>query len=230
MTENMIMDNCEIVRYSMPSLDKECSQKSREEVMREIEELQRQAYEEGFAAGEKAGFQEGKHKAAVLIERLEKIIDEISVFKKNLVSDLECQVVDLAIAMARKVISEEIRTRPEVIITVVKEALKRLQRTGPITIKVNPAMYDLFLEKKSELMDLHEDIVFDVNSNVSITGPMVISNTEEVVTDINEMVDNIVDVIKKSGAYSSDNKADKADIRSNIDEHEGKEEDSLELS
>ena len=229
MTENMIMDNCEIVRYSMPSLDKECSQKSREEVMREIEELQRQAYEEGFAAGEKAGFQEGKHKAAVLIERLENIIDEISVFKRNLVSDLECQVVDLAIAMARKVINEEIRKRPEVIITVVKEALKRLQRTGTISIRVNPAMYDLFLEKKSELTDLHEDIIIDVNSNVSITGPMVISNTEEVVTDIDEMVDNIVDVMKRSGVYSSDDREDKADIITNIDEHEGREEDSLEL-
>ncbi len=215
----MIMDKCEIVPYNMPSLEIECAPKSREEVMREIEELQRQAYEEGFAAGEKAGFEVGGSKAAVLIERLENMIKEVSDFKSTLVADLEGQVVDLAIAMARKVTGEEIRTRPEVIITVVKEALKRLQRTGTITVRVNPAIYELFLKRKSEFTELHEDIVFDVNAHVSVTGPMVISNTEEVVANIDELIDNIVAVIK-SGVGSSTEERGEGDITAHDDEPE----------
>jgi hypothetical protein len=117
----------------------------------------------------------------------------VAVFKENLVKELEKQVVDFAVAMARKIIIDEISAKPEVIVTVVKEALKRLQRMGTITIKINPALYDLFMKKKPELIDIHEDIIFDVNSNVSITGPLVISQTEEVVTDIEALIANIID-------------------------------------
>ena len=95
--------------------------------------------------------------------------------------------------MARKIIIDEISTKPEVIVTVVKEALKRLQRMGTITIKINPALYELFMEKKPELIDIHEDIIFDVNSNVSLTGPLVISQTEEVVTDIEALIANVIE-------------------------------------
>lgn len=188
-----ILDDSDVSPYCMPSLEDDCLPKRKEDILKEIEETQRRAYEEGFESGEKAGFADGEQKAAVLVERLEIIIEEVAVFKENLVKELEKQVVDFAVAMARKIIIDEISAKPEVIVTVVKEALKRLQRMGTITIKINPALYDLFMKKKPELLDIHEDIIFDVNSNVSINGPLVISQTEEVVTDIEALIANIVD-------------------------------------
>ncbi|RPI33494.1 MAG: hypothetical protein EHM54_10695, partial [Nitrospiraceae bacterium] len=198
----------------------------REDIIKELEETQRRAYEEGFESGEKAGFPDGEQKAAVLAERLERIIEEVAVFKENLVKELEAQVVDFAVAMARKVIIDEISTNPEVIVTVVKEALKRLQRVGTITIKINPALYDLFMKKKPELIDIHKDIIFDVNPNVALTGPLVISQTEEVVTDIEALIANItadVNIVKacnteqktqhtESDIHHTDHKLDKDDI------------------
>lgn len=191
-----ITNEGEVYLYSMPLLEDENSiLKSKQDTKRDIEELQRKAYEEGFASGERAGFADGEQKAVILIERLGKIIEEIAVFKENFVKDLEGQVVDLAIAMARKILHQEISARPELIVTVVKEALKKLQRTGVITIRINPALYDLFMKKKPELTDIHEDIIFDVNSNLSLTGPLVISQTEEVVTDIDALIARIIEDI-----------------------------------
>jgi flagellar biosynthesis/type III secretory pathway protein FliH len=176
----------------MPSLE-DSRHPKKEDIMKDIEDVQRRAYEEGFATGEKAGYADGEQKATVLAERLERIIEEVAVFKENLVNELENQVVNFAVAMARKIIIDEISARPEVIVTVVKEALKRLQRMGTITIKINPALYELFMKKRPELIDIHEDIIFDVNSNVALTGPLVISQTEEVVTDIDSLIANITD-------------------------------------
>jgi len=201
--KSKVLHSSDASLYCMPSLEEDRPMKSEEEMMKDIEDIQRKAYEEGFASGEKAGFAEGEHKAAVLIKGLEKIIEDVALFKENLVRDMECQVVDLAITIAKKIIAEEINTRPEIIVTVVKEALKKLQRMGTITIKINPALYDLFMKKKSEVIDIHEDIIFDVNANISLTGPLVISQTEEVVTDIDGLMSNIMEDMNKVKVQSS---------------------------
>jgi flagellar assembly protein FliH len=178
----------------MPSLEEENISQSRDDILQKNGDIQRQEYEEGFASGEKAGFTEGEQKASVLIDRLEKIIEEMTMFKENLVKDAEKQVVDLAVAIARK----------EIIITMVKEALKKLQKVGTITIKINPALYDLFMKKKPELIDIHQDIIFDVNSNIPLTGPLVISQTEEVVTDIDSLMSNIIEEMRIDRGQSSE--------------------------
>jgi len=188
----------------MPSLEDDSLPRRKEDIMKEIEDIQRRAYEEGFASGEKAGFADGEQKAAVLVERLETIIDEVAIFKENLVKEMEKQVVDFAVAMARKIIIDEINAHPEIIVAVVKEALKRLQRMGTITIKINPALYDLFMQNKPELIDIHEDIIFDVSSNVSLTGPLVISQTEEVVTDIEALIANVIQDINNVKAVKTE--------------------------
>jgi len=195
------------IPYIMPVLDKVVCVDDISFTQR-IENIQRSAYEEGFAVGERAGFGAGEQKAAVLIERLEGIIAEITSFKKNLVDDMEPQVVNLAVAIAQKIIIEEIKTDPSVIVTIVKEALRRLQRMGTITIRLNPSIYDLFMKKKPELLEVHQDISFEVDTHVPLTGPFVISQTQEVVTDTRSLVDNIAEEINSKNqtecSYDSD--------------------------
>lgn len=212
MFKTRIVNDCDVSAYCMPSLE-DSRLPRKEDILKDIEDIQRRAYEEGFASGEKAGFADGEQKAEVLVERLDKIIDEVAVFKENLVREVEKQVVDFALAMARKIIIDEISAKPEIIVTVVKEALKRLQRMGTITIKINPALYDLFMKKKPELMDIHEDIIFDVNSNVSLTGPLVISQTEEVVTDIEALIANITDDVNIVKARKTEFRTQNTDYR-----------------
>lgn len=205
--KNRILKYSDAACYSMPLLEDESIQECGE-IIQKAEDIERQAYEEGFHAGEKAGFAEGEQKAALLIEHFEKIIRELVQFKENFVEMLEAQVVDLTIAVAHKVIMDEIDTNPEVIITMVKEALKRLERTGAITIRINPALYDLFNKKKSELVDIHEDIVFDVNSSVPVSGPLVISRTEEVVIDVESLLKNVVNDMKGNARKREDDVID----------------------
>lgn len=204
MFRGKILKESDAALYSMPSLEEDRLLGSEEAVTQDTEDIQRQAYEEGFTSGEKAGFAEGEQKASLLIERLEKIVKEITVFRENLVSDLEPKVIDLAVAIARKIIIEEISTRPEVIVTMVKAALEKLQRVGTITIKINPALHELFKKNKSGLIDIHQDIIFDVTSNVPLKGPLVIGETEEVVTDVETLLNNVIQEIKaKQNAHAS---------------------------
>ncbi len=173
------------------------------------EGIEQRAYDKGFASGEKAGFKAGEQKTAVLIEQLEKIIEDYIVARENLVKDLELQVVDLAAAIARKIVIEEISIKPEIIVTVVKEALKKLQMTGTITIKVSPAVYDLFAEKKPDLLEIRDGIILDVDPHVSRTGPLVIGQTEEIVTDIENLMTNIIEEMRKTTEPQTDEEDEK---------------------
>lgn len=193
MSNSRILKQSEAVLFNMPVLD---SERGGKHPLNKAEEVQRLAYEKGFASGEKAGFSAGEKKAVVLLERLEKVLEETAAIKEDLAKTLEHQVVSLAIAIARKIMIEEASMRPEIIVTMVKEALKKLQRMGTITIKINPALYELFAANKQHLLDIHPDIIFDVNSNVPVTGPLVISDIEEVVTDMDSLLSNIVEEMK----------------------------------
>ena len=170
----------------------------------DIEAIKQKAYEDGFASGEKAGLTTGEQKAAILIESLEKVIKEFTTFKGNLVEDLEQQVIDLSSVIARKIIIEEISLNPEVIVTMVKEALNRLQRTGLITIKVNPAIYDLLKDNKPALTEIREGVVIDVDPHLPVTGPLVIGETEEIVTDIESLLTNIIKEMKDAAQQQTD--------------------------
>jgi flagellar assembly protein FliH len=183
-----------VVVFNMPSLDDEMDERT---LLRKADDIQRQAYEEGFSSGEKAGLAHGEQKAEVLLERLEGIIKELEEFRGSLADRLESQVVDLSTAIARKIIIDEVRTKPEIITTMVREALLKLQRTGTITIKINPSLHEIFKSKKPALLDVHPDIVFDVNSGVPVTAPLVISEIEEVVIDIDSLLANVVEEMKK---------------------------------
>jgi flagellar assembly protein FliH len=195
-----LIKDCDAELFTMPSLEDE-KNITREDLLREAEEIQRKAYEEGYAAGEKAGRSEGERQAALLVEKAGRLLSELVEFKKNFVETLESQVLDLSFAIAEKVIATEIETRPEVVVNVVRESLRRLSKSGRITIKINPALQEIFNKSKPELTDIHEDIVFELNSNIPVSGPMVISETEEVVTDIKSLLANISEEMRATEGH-----------------------------
>jgi hypothetical protein len=80
-------------------------------------------------------------------------------------------------------------------VNIVKEAMRKLERTGPITIKLNPAVHDLFMRLKPQLLEVHPDIIFDVDPSLTPHGQVVVGATEEVVTDIASQVRNIMEDI-----------------------------------
>jgi len=159
---------------------------------RTADHIEREAYEKGFATGERAGFEMGEQKAKVLIEKVEALINELVSLKQQIAKEVEPQCVELAVGIARKIVIKEMTTKPEEIVRMVKEALLKLERTGQITIKVNPALYDFFTRHKPDIVKIHPDIVFDADPSVSRYGTVVMGPVEDVVTDVDEQLKNLI--------------------------------------
>lgn len=163
---------------------------------RRSEELEREAYEKGFATGEQAGLEMGRQKAAVLLDRLEKIIAELTAVRQQVVAELEPQLMELAQVIARKIVLEELSLRPELMVGIVKDALRRIEKSGTITIRINPRLQELFTTMKPALLELHPDIVFDLDPAAPLNGAVVIGAREEVVTDPELQLKNMRDSIE----------------------------------
>lgn len=204
MSNAKIFKGRESVLFGMPSLERKTqkTEKGMTSSRQSIDEMEREAYEKGFASGEKAGLEMGAHKAEVLLSRIERMIREIEEYRIRIIEEIEPQLLELSSEMAKKVILEELSIKPEVMVTIVKEAMRKLERTGPVTIKMNPAVHELFKRLKPQLLEIHPDIIFDIDPSSVPDGQIVIGDSEEIVTDIDSQLSNIMeDMGGSSGSH-----------------------------
>nr|MBS0021163.1 flagellar assembly protein FliH [Gammaproteobacteria bacterium] len=113
----------------------------------ELESLQRQAYDEGFAAGRGDGFLQGKREgldAAASecrsqVDRLQAILRCLAAPLESLDEEVERSLAALAVAIARQVVRRELAARPEQIVAVVHESLEALPTAARhVTLHLHP--------------------------------------------------------------------------------------------
>lgn len=192
-SKGRIIYEAEVSPFTMPELlEKEAENREVKEIDHTIDEIEREAYERGFEAGEKAGLAMGEEKAKIILEKIENLLKDLLTLRKKMLTDLQAEIIALATSFARKIILRELETEPETLLNMTKEALMKIERTGPITIKINPSLYNLFMRLKPELQNLHEDLIFDVDPSISAQGTIVVGPQEEVSTDIDEQLRNLI--------------------------------------
>ena len=198
MFKNKIIKNCPADSYSMPCLEglSSAGKGKSGPPKKNHEDIEREAFEKGYASGEKAGYEMGKQKAALLLGQLENLFKEMTTLKEKMFSEFEPQMTMLAITMARKILREELSTHPEVIEKMIKEAITKISKTGPITIKANKSLYHLLVEKKEEYRELFPDLIFELDHHCPNGGAVIHSLSEEVQTDLDFQLSNIIEELR----------------------------------
>jgi flagellar assembly protein FliH len=181
-----IIQDAGLAAFPMPAL------KDDFRVGRAADHTEREAYEKGYAAGERAGFEMGEQKAQALLDRLEALLGELTAIRRRVVAETESQCVELAVSIARKILMRELELKPEELVKMTREAMLKLERTGQVTIKVNPALYDFVLKHKPDFVRIHPDLIFDADPSVSRFGTVVMGPVEDVVTDLDEQLKNLI--------------------------------------
>ena len=97
----------------------------------QLEQIQKQAYEEGFEQGKKEGFsyghkealEEGRKRLQENAERMEQIFHALNAPFKELDEQVERELVALAVAIVKQLVRREIKADPNQILGVVREAI-----------------------------------------------------------------------------------------------------------
>ncbi len=106
----------------------------------QIRELARaQGYDEGHAAGHEHGAAETAAAACALGEAAK----GVEALRADTVDGVEADAIELALALAAKILAGAFQARPELVVEVVQGALRRIGDRRRITVLVNPADLEL---------------------------------------------------------------------------------------
>jgi flagellar assembly protein FliH len=105
----------------------------------QISAIQEQARQEGYQAGHAEGYAQGQQKAALETTRLRKLADGFSAEVSQADERISQQVLDLSIDLARAILKTALAVRPELVIPIVKEAVRYLPAMQqPALLFLNP--------------------------------------------------------------------------------------------
>lgn len=113
----------------------------RKEIEEECEKLRQEAKDKGFEEGSQAWSEQ---------------LANLSKEGKDLKEQMREAIVPLAIASIKKIIGKELETRPETIVSIITESLKKLTQSKQILIQVNPADVPVIEQSRPDLKKIVE--------------------------------------------------------------------------
>lgn len=129
-----------------------------EKAKEKAKEIEHEAFLQGFRKGEKAGLKSGMKEFEAVLRDFRQALVQLFKVKEKIHVNMEKESVELALAIARKIVCHEVATNKEVVLSVVREALKKVMGHEKIKIKVNPADFQFIESTKFKLSSLVEDI------------------------------------------------------------------------
>jgi flagellar assembly protein FliH len=126
------------------------------------EEARQQAGQQGYEEGLQAGLQEGRQAGQIeLQQRIQALkfqFIDLMRLRRQVLVDMEPQIVRLAWEVAKRVVGDELKTNRDVIVGVVRSSLYTLQERDEILIRVNPEEYESVKAHQSEFEAMIEGL------------------------------------------------------------------------
>lgn len=132
--------------------------------------IEQEAYEKGFAQGEKDGFELGEKKALTFIDNIEKLFLEITHLNEAILKRYEREIVEVIFSIAETIVHRQIQMDGDVIRTAILSALKLAVERSEIKLRVTPEDYDYIDKLRPELFASFRELKsVVVTSDPSIT-------------------------------------------------------------
>lgn len=104
----------------------------------DLADLEREAFTKGYAQGERAGAEAGASRAEATLRRLAQTLDDLQGLRRDLIRRTERDVVELALAIARKVLQREVTLDRDLLMAMARVALDRLADVATASIRLHP--------------------------------------------------------------------------------------------
>jgi len=127
--------------------------------------LEREAYEKGFAQGQKDGLDLGARKTQETWKQMVALFEELGSLKAKVFNESEEEIVKLSLVIARKIVKREVGMDPDTVRRSVRSAVEFLSDRSFMRVLVHPNdmknleqyLPELAEEKKIQRFELAED-------------------------------------------------------------------------
>ncbi|MEJ2163878.1 MAG: FliH/SctL family protein [Desulfobacterales bacterium] len=176
-----------------------------------------EAYQRGFndglakgtVDGEKTGFERALKKLEPLSDSLRDALLQLKNIRRETYHRIEKDVVELALAIARKVVCREIEMDREVVLCVAREALARIEDPGQIRIKMSPEDLQFINENAgnpSDMLGNVDNVFLEAEENIQSGGCIIETNSGE----IDARIENQIQAVEESFRKAIENSAKEA--------------------
>jgi len=125
--------------WRLPEVQSGEASRNRPVTARQLEEIQQQARQEGFQQGLQEGRDSGREELLNSVRCLEQILNTLDKPLEELDDSVEQQLAQLAMLVARQLVRRELKTDPEQVVGIVREALALLPVAArDVQLALNP--------------------------------------------------------------------------------------------
>jgi flagellar biosynthesis/type III secretory pathway protein FliH len=161
-----------------------------------LQSVEKDAYEKGYYLGKNEGFMAGQKTIEPLVEKLQRSLMELETAKSSLFHMAEREAVELSIAIARKIVGNEISVNKNVILNTIKEAFRKVEGHGRVKIRLNPEEIERVKEAMTEMNNPNhgfDKIEFETDEKVQAGGCIIESD----IGDIDARIEKQLEVIEE---------------------------------
>ena len=119
--------------------------------------IEKEAYEKGFAQGEKDGRELGQKRIETIQQQMTHLLEEFLCQREPLYKVYERDMLQLVLSISKKIIRHELQSNEEVILSTLQEAFKQIVDQRKVRICVNPVDFQ-FLHTHSDRWSLAEKV------------------------------------------------------------------------
>ncbi|MDL2220235.1 hypothetical protein LJC55_01060 [Eubacteriales bacterium OttesenSCG-928-N14] len=112
-----------------------------DEANRTAEGIIADAYDTGYSEGMSQANAVLQQQSEEQLQEFQSAVDDIESFKAQVLSELEDNVLELALEVAKKIIHIELERDSTLFIGMVRQAIQRLRQEGKFTVKVNSQQF-----------------------------------------------------------------------------------------
>ncbi len=187
-----------VISWNFPAIERE-DPTTEEDFKSKIARLEREAYEKGFAQGQRDGLDLEKSKMEEMGRQYEALLAELRDLKIHILRDSEGEMLKLVELIIKKVIGEEIKTSESVIRHSIKSAAKFLTDKRKVRIIINPDDMEEVKKMLPDLSRLTKGGNFQLTEDPSVGkgGCMLETGFGRVNATIEDQLDELIKVIDK---------------------------------
>lgn len=111
------------------------------------QEIEQQAYEDGFQQGQKDGHEVGRRALEEVVKRLQDLVTDIEQERENIFRQREKLLVDLIILISEKLVCRELSLHPEAIRQIVEEGFRQATQQEELRLLVSPLDYEVLRQE-----------------------------------------------------------------------------------
>ncbi len=163
----------------------------------DIDSIEEQAFTKGFEKGEKEGFESARQRVGSLMSSLNDALSSLDRMKNELLLSSERETVELSLAVAKKIVCQEITTNKNIVLNVVREALKKVVGNENIRVRMCPSDTQFMHEFKSQSQEHLEEfalVTFEGDESITQGGCIIDTNLGDIDARIEKQLQTVEDV------------------------------------